>query len=88
MEYGLVETPSKYKKELVDFFKQQIGVKSFCEGFRNQSFNIFVDKDSKNRKKERGLSSERSTASLKYFKCGIRQRKESVKSIDIGSDMV
>lgn len=57
MEYGLVETPSKYKKELVDFFKQQIGVKSFCEGFRSRSFNIFVDKDSKNRKKERGLSS-------------------------------
>lgn len=57
IEYGLVETPSKYKKELVDFFKQQVGVKSFCNGFRNRSFNIFVDKDSKNRKKEKGPSS-------------------------------
>lgn len=50
MEYGLVETPSKYKKELVDFFKQQVGIRNFCEGFRNRSFNIFVDKDSRNRK--------------------------------------
>jgi hypothetical protein len=50
MQYGLIEQPSKYKKELVDFFKQQLGVKNFCEGFRNRSFNIFVDKDSKSRK--------------------------------------
>ncbi len=50
MEYGLVDTPSKYKKELVDFFKKQLGVSSFCDGFRNRTFNIFVDKDSRKRR--------------------------------------
>lgn len=57
MEYGLTKRPSPYKKELVEYLKQQLGVDHFCGGFRNKVFNIFVDKDSKNRQKERGLSS-------------------------------
>ena len=50
MQYGLTPKPSPYKKELVEHFKKQIGLASFCDGFRNRSFNIFVDKDSKKRK--------------------------------------
>lgn len=58
MEYGLLDgSPSKYKKELVDYLKKQLGIGAFRGGFRNKVFNIFVDKDCENRQKERGLSS-------------------------------
>ena len=55
----------KNKIELVDFIKKNIGVSDFASGFRNRIFNIFVDKDIKQRlpinfgvsKKEKGPSS-------------------------------
>jgi len=34
---------SKYKIELVDFLKSKLGVTSFSSGFKNHSFNVFVD---------------------------------------------
>lgn len=41
----------KYKKELLRYFKEMIGLKdkNFTEGFRSHMFNIFVDKDVKQR---------------------------------------
>jgi hypothetical protein len=36
---------SKYKIELVDFLKKNLGVESFEGGFRNRHFNIFVEKE-------------------------------------------
>lgn len=39
----------KYKKQLVSYFKENLGVKNFVEGFKNRNFNIFVDKDFKKR---------------------------------------
>jgi hypothetical protein len=35
---------SKYKIELVDFLKNNLGAATFIDGFRNRAFNIFVDK--------------------------------------------
>jgi hypothetical protein len=35
---------SKYKIELVDFLKTNLGATTFINGFRNRIFNIFVDK--------------------------------------------
>ena len=35
---------SKYKLELVEYLKSKLGVKDFCDGFKNHNFNIFVDK--------------------------------------------
>lgn len=35
---------SKYKLELVEYLKDKLGVKTFCDGFKNHNFNIFVDK--------------------------------------------
>ena len=35
---------SKYKIELVDFLKKNLGVNSFDGGFRNRNFNLFVEK--------------------------------------------
>ena len=42
-EKGLV-SGSKYKLELVNYLKNKLGVKNFCDGFKNHNFNIFVDK--------------------------------------------
>lgn len=39
----------KYKIEFVKHIKNQLGVGNFCDGFRNKMFNIFVDKDHKQR---------------------------------------
>lgn len=39
----------KYKKQLVNYFKEKLTVKNFVEGFKNKNFNIFVDKDFKKR---------------------------------------
>ncbi len=39
----------KYKLEFLNFFKQSLGAKDFLDGFKNYKFNIFVDKDVKNR---------------------------------------
>lgn len=38
-----VVSGSKYKIELVDYLKQNLGTKSFHEGFKNRNFNIFVE---------------------------------------------
>jgi hypothetical protein len=35
---------SKYKIELVDFLKKNLGVTDFSQGFRNRDFNIFVER--------------------------------------------
>jgi hypothetical protein len=40
-----VVSGSKYKIELVDFLKKNLGVESFEGGFRNRHFNIFVEKE-------------------------------------------
>lgn len=50
-----VVTGSKYKIELVEFLKQNLGVASFSDGFRNRNFNLFVEKD--NVDNEKGRSS-------------------------------
>jgi len=35
---------SKYKIEAVNYLKENLGIKSFQDGFRNRNFNIFVEK--------------------------------------------
>jgi len=49
MATGIVEKGDKNKKELVRFIKENLGAKDFTDGFRNRKFNIFVDKDLKQR---------------------------------------
>lgn len=40
----------KYKIEFVNYLKSNLGVSNFIDnGFRNRSFNIFIDKDIKKR---------------------------------------
>ncbi len=34
---------SKYKIELLNFIKENLGVKNFKEGFKNRNFNIFIE---------------------------------------------
>jgi hypothetical protein len=46
---GIVVKGDKHKKELVKFLKENLGIKSFIDGFRNRKFNIFVDQDVKKR---------------------------------------
>jgi hypothetical protein len=41
---GLV-SGDKYKLELVNYLKEKLNVKDFIKGFKNKSFNIFVEKD-------------------------------------------
>lgn len=48
LKAGLVKG-DKNKKELFDFIKVQLGVSDFISGYRDRKFNIFVDKDVKNR---------------------------------------
>lgn len=44
----LTDGVSKYKKELSDYLKKNLGSGNFIDGgFRNRNFNIFVDKDMK-----------------------------------------
>ncbi|MFZ4648452.1 MAG: DUF3800 domain-containing protein [Patescibacteria group bacterium] len=45
---GMV-TGDKFKIQLVNYFKENLGVKDFVGGFKNRNFNIFVDKDFKKR---------------------------------------
>lgn len=49
IETGIIGQGDKNKKELVKFIKENLGVKDFVEGFRGKKFNIFVDKDLKQR---------------------------------------
>lgn len=46
---GVIQTGSKYKRRLLEFFKENLGTESLTNGFRNRNFNIFVDKDMKTR---------------------------------------
>jgi hypothetical protein len=62
----VIVSGDKYKKRLLEHFKENLGIagKSFLEldgGFKNYMFNIFIDKDAKQRlpleTNEKGLSS-------------------------------
>jgi len=57
---GVIKNGSKYKKQLSQFLKDNLGAKGFINGFRSRHFNIFVDKDAKLRlpldKNEKGPS--------------------------------
>ena len=48
---NLILKGDKYKRKFLEHFKEMIGLKDkdFTEGFRNHMFNIFVDKDIKQR---------------------------------------
>lgn len=57
-EKGLV-SGSKHKIEIAQYLKDKLGTKSFVSGFRNHSFNIFVEEDdgTVEQVNEKGLSS-------------------------------
>jgi len=46
---GVIKSGSKYKRQLSEFLRQGLGTDNFLNGFRNRHFNIFVDKDAKQR---------------------------------------
>jgi len=46
---GIILHGDKYKKRLLAHFKNNLGVKEFISGFKSKSFNVFVDKDAKQR---------------------------------------
>jgi len=48
---GIILQGDKYKRRLLEYFKNNLGIKgkSFIDRFRNYMFNIFVDKDIKQR---------------------------------------
>jgi len=48
---GVISKGDKYKREFLGHFKNNLGIetKDFTNGFRNYMFNIFVDKDVKQR---------------------------------------
>ncbi len=39
----------KYKRRFLEYFKENLGKETFTSGFKNNMFNIFVDKDIKQR---------------------------------------
>ena len=39
----------KYKRRFLEYFKNNLGVKDFRDGFKSYNFSIFVDKDIKKR---------------------------------------
>lgn len=49
METGIINSGDKYKKDFLDHFKKNLGATSFILGFRSFGFNIFVDRDMKQR---------------------------------------
>lgn len=49
MATGIVGKGDENKKGLVKFIKENLGVKDFVDGFRSKKFNIFVDKDLRQR---------------------------------------
>lgn len=49
MATNIIGKGDRHKKELVKFIKENLGAKDFTNGFRNRKFNIFVDKDLKQR---------------------------------------
>ena len=46
-----------YKLNLVEYIKKQLGTDTLTKGFRNRSFNIFVEQDNGVKANEKGLSS-------------------------------
>lgn len=61
---GIILKGDKYKRRFLEYFKENLGIKdkNFLDGFRNYMFNIFVDKDAKQRlplkyRNEKGPSS-------------------------------
>ena len=64
---GIILRGDKYKKRFLEYFRENLGIKdkNFMNGFKNYMFNIFVDKDVKqrlplnqnNETKEKGPSS-------------------------------
>ena len=48
-ETRLVGKGDKYKLKFLEFFKDNLGAKNFMEGFKNYQFNIFIDKDIRQR---------------------------------------
>lgn len=48
---NIISKGDKYKKRFLEYFKEMIGLKdkNFTDSFRNRMFNIFVDKDVKQR---------------------------------------
>src|SRR3989344_2511550 len=49
LSYGVIKSGSKYKRRLSEYLKSNLGISSFGAGFRNRNFNIFVDKDMRQR---------------------------------------
>jgi hypothetical protein len=45
LDVGIVLHGDKYKRRFLEYFKSNVGVQSFTNGFRNYLFNIFIDKD-------------------------------------------
>ena len=48
-ETGIIGKGDKYKLKFLEFFKGNLGAKNFTEGFKNYQFNIFIDKDVRQR---------------------------------------
>lgn len=46
---GIILKGDKYKRRFLEYFKENVGVQDFISGFKNYLFNIFVDKDIKQR---------------------------------------
>ena len=47
MSTGIVKKGDRNKKEFVRFVKENLGIGKFINGFKNRQFNIFIDKDIK-----------------------------------------
>lgn len=48
-ETGIIGKGDKYKLKFLEFFKGNLGAKNFMEGFKNYQFNIFIDKNIRQR---------------------------------------
>ncbi len=46
---GLVKSGDRHKRQFVEFLRENIGASNFLQGFRSHMFNIFVDKDIRQR---------------------------------------
>lgn len=46
---GIIIHGDKYKRRFVEHLKNNLGVQALADGFKNRHFNIFVDKDVKQR---------------------------------------
>ncbi|MFH1029688.1 MAG: DUF3800 domain-containing protein [bacterium] len=48
-ETGIIGKGDKYKHKFLEFFKENLGADNFVGGFKNYQFNIFIDKDIRQR---------------------------------------